>query len=103
VKTLSGKIEMEHPNKLIDQFTGTIELDDIGKGNIKYMLIIDVCLFGFLIYLRFISSIEPILAGNVILRGCVLRNTDWIIGCVINTGKVNILFLHFYFKEFRLI
>ncbi len=51
---------MEHPNKLIDQFTGTIELDNIGK--------------------------EPILPGNVILRGCVLRNTDWIIGCVINTG-----------------
>ena len=57
---LQGKIEMEHPNKLIDSFSGVMELEGIGK--------------------------EPILPANVLLRGCVLRNTDYIIGIVVNTG-----------------
>ena len=57
---LSGAIEMEHPNKLIDSFSGVMELDGIGR--------------------------EPILPTNVLLRGCVLRNTDYIIGIVVNTG-----------------
>jgi phospholipid-transporting ATPase len=60
VKSLDGQIEMEHPNKLIDSFTGVIELNEFGR--------------------------ESILAGNIILRGCVVRNTDWVIGCIINTG-----------------
>jgi phospholipid-transporting ATPase len=51
---------MEHPNKMIDSFTGVIELEGIGR--------------------------EPILPHNVILRGCILRNTEWVIGCVLNTG-----------------
>jgi len=60
VQHLKGKIEMEHPNKVIDSFTGVIEIEGIGR--------------------------EPILPQNVVLRGCVLRNTEWIIGCVVNTG-----------------
>jgi phospholipid-transporting ATPase len=51
---------MEHPNKLIDTFTGVLELEGIGK--------------------------QSMLSQNVLLRGCVLRNTDWIIGCVVNSG-----------------
>ena len=51
---------MEHPNKIIEQFSGVIELDDLGA--------------------------EGILPNNLLLRGCVLRNTDWVIGCVVNSG-----------------
>jgi phospholipid-transporting ATPase len=51
---------MEHPNKLIDSFGGVIQLDGIGR--------------------------EPIQSTNLLLRGCVLRNTDWVIGLVVNTG-----------------
>lgn len=52
---------MEHPNKLIDSFTGVI---DLGKA-----------------YGR-----EAISPNSVLLRGCVLRNTDWAMGLVVNTG-----------------
>jgi magnesium-transporting ATPase (P-type) len=51
---------MEHPNKLIDSFTGIIDIKD--------------------------GTREPILASNLLLRGCVLRNTDWVVGVVVNTG-----------------
>lgn len=57
---LTGDIEMEHPNKLIDSFTGVMDLKDIGRDVIQ--------------------------SNNLLLRGCVLRNTDWIIGIVVNTG-----------------
>lgn len=57
---LVGTINMEHPNKLIDSFVGVIVLDGVGR--------------------------EPILANNLLLRGCVLRNTDFVIGLVVNTG-----------------
>eukprot|EP01038_Epipyxis_sp_PR26KG_P007375 gene7375-10046_t len=58
---LVGDIEMEHPNKLIESFNGVIDLGTtIGR--------------------------DPILPSNVLLRGCVLRNTDWIIGIVVNSG-----------------
>jgi phospholipid-transporting ATPase len=55
-----GVVEMEHPNKLIDNFSGTIEIDGLGK--------------------------DPILPSNVLLRGCVLRNVDYIYGLIINSG-----------------
>eukprot|EP01035_Chromulina_nebulosa_P017968 gene17968-23598_t len=58
--SLKGEIEMEHPNKLIDSFTGVIELDNLGK--------------------------DPIMTNNILLRGCVLRNTDWVFGIIVNTG-----------------
>ena len=57
---LTGTIEMEHPNKLIDSFSGVCTLDNYGR-----------------------EAINP---HNVLLRGCVLRNTDFIIGIVVNTG-----------------
>lgn len=60
LNTLTGDIEMEHPNKLIESFSGVIDLGKLGR--------------------------EPVQASNVLLRGCVLRNTDWIYGVVINTG-----------------
>jgi phospholipid-translocating P-type ATPase (flippase) len=51
---------MEHPNKLIDSFSGTIDIKEFGR--------------------------LPITTSNLLLRGCVLRNTDWVIGLVVNTG-----------------
>lgn len=30
---------------------------------------------------------EPITITNLLLRGCVLRNTDWVVACVVYTGK----------------
>jgi phospholipid-translocating P-type ATPase (flippase) len=61
LKNIAGLINMEHPNKLIDSFTGALEV----KG----------------------GETEAINEHNVLLRGCALRNTEWIIGVVANTGK----------------
>jgi phospholipid-transporting ATPase len=58
---LKGHIEMEHPNKLIDSFSGVVDIEGVGR--------------------------EPIHATNILLRGCALRNTDFILGVVVNTGS----------------
>jgi phospholipid-translocating P-type ATPase (flippase) len=58
---LRGRVRMEHPNSLIDSFTGILESEQYGGKMI----------------------LQPI---NVILRGCVLRSTDFIVGLVVNTG-----------------
>ena len=63
VNSLKGRLEMEHPNKLIDSFTGVV---DFAKDGVVTKV--------------------PIQPNNTLLRGCVLRNTDWIIGLVLNTG-----------------
>ena len=61
LKDLHGTLEMEHPNKLIDSFSGVMDLGpDLGR-----------------------APVQPI---NMLLRGTVLRNTDWMIGLVVNTG-----------------
>lgn len=51
---------MEHPNKVIVSFTGILDIEGMGR--------------------------EVIQLNNTLLRGCVLRNTDWIVGIVVNTG-----------------
>ena len=60
VGSMRGLVEMEHPNKLTDSFQGVLSIDGMGR--------------------------EAIQLTNVLLRGCVLRNTDWIVGLVVNTG-----------------
>ncbi len=60
VSSLDGVIEMEHPNNLIETFSGICDLDVYGR-----------------------ESIQP---KHVLLRGCVLRNTEFVIGLVVNTG-----------------
>jgi magnesium-transporting ATPase (P-type) len=57
---MKGKITMEHPNSLIDSFTGVYEDATLGR--------------------------MPLAPVNVVLRGCVLRSTDWIVGIVVNAG-----------------
>ena len=60
LQELAGEIEMEHPNKLINSFSGILDIGQHGR--------------------------EPIQANNLLLRGCVLRNTEWVLGIVVNTG-----------------
>jgi len=57
---LKGRIETEHPNKFVDSFAGIVDFESLGR--------------------------QPIQPSNILLRGCVLRNTDWVIGLVINSG-----------------
>jgi phospholipid-transporting ATPase len=52
---------MEHPNKLIDSFSGVLDLGP-ERGR------------------------EPLQPTNILLRGCTLRNSEWAIGIVVNTG-----------------
>ena len=53
---------MEHPNKLIDSFNGVIDLTAP------------------------VVRREAVSPNSLLLRGCVLRNTEWCYGLVVNTG-----------------
>ena len=57
--TLKGNVTMEHPNKVIHSFTGAIEIN---------------------------GTSEVVSENNLLLRGCVLRNTEWVFALVVNTG-----------------
>lgn len=57
---LRGDVEMEHPNKLIESFNGVLSLPGLGR--------------------------EVIQPSHILLRGCVLRNTEYVYGLVVNTG-----------------
>lgn len=58
---LKGSLSMEHPNKVINTFNGVITLDTKGSFRVG--------------------------VSNVILRGSVLRNCEWAIALVMNTGN----------------
>lgn len=60
ISTLKGIVTSETPNTSIGKFSATIQLQ--GK------------------------SIVPITMNNMILRGCQLRNTEYVYGLVLNTG-----------------
>jgi phospholipid-translocating P-type ATPase (flippase) len=70
LKMLSGHITMEHPNNLIDSFTGIIDLSSSNIRNEDNEELEKV----------------PVMSQNLLLRGCVLRNTEWVYGLVVNTG-----------------
>ncbi|OQS02099.1 phospholipid-transporting ATPase [Thraustotheca clavata] len=57
---LHGYVECEQPNKAISRFSGTLMVDGQEK--------------------------TPISIKNILLRGCQLRNTEWMYGLVLNTG-----------------
>lgn len=61
----SGVVQSELPNTAISKFSATISLDSQEPG----------------------EQARPITINNMILRGCQLRNTDWIYGLVLNTGN----------------
>ncbi|KAJ0410564.1 hypothetical protein ATCC90586_006588 [Pythium insidiosum] len=58
---MRGVIQCEHPNNAINSFQGVLELNNKDKASIPY--------------------------ESIILRGCVIRNTEWVHGVVFNTGK----------------
>ncbi|TYZ61857.1 hypothetical protein PybrP1_000880 [[Pythium] brassicae (nom. inval.)] len=62
---LRGVVKCETPNPYINKFAGKVEVA-VGEGcGVEVM---------------------PLSAKNVLLRGCNLRNTDWVLGLVLNTG-----------------
>ena len=66
LEAIKGHVSMEHPNRSINSFQGIVELESRGVGGS--------------------ASTSEVTKDNVILRGSVLRNSDWIIGLVVNTG-----------------
>eukprot|EP00178_Gracilaria_changii_P019060 TRINITY_DN55501_c0_g1_i1.p1 TRINITY_DN55501_c0_g1~~TRINITY_DN55501_c0_g1_i1.p1 ORF type:complete len:1506 (-),score=224.81 TRINITY_DN55501_c0_g1_i1:6038-10555(-) len=63
-----GRIECETPNDRLYKFNGRIYVEKNGVAS---------------------DSIEPIALGpeNIMIRGSSLRNTDWVMGIVVNTGR----------------
>ncbi|KDO30716.1 hypothetical protein SPRG_04618 [Saprolegnia parasitica CBS 223.65] len=62
---LKGSICCETPNPFINKFAGNIDVWVAGQT----------------------FPNEPLSIKNVLLRGCTLRNTDWVYGVVLNTGS----------------
>uniref|UniRef100_K3W6I2 Phospholipid-transporting ATPase n=1 Tax=Globisporangium ultimum (strain ATCC 200006 / CBS 805.95 / DAOM BR144) TaxID=431595 RepID=K3W6I2_GLOUD len=62
---LRGIVKFETPNPYINKFAGKVEVT-VSEG----------C--G--------MEVMPLSVKNVLLRGCNLRNTDWVFGLVLNTG-----------------
>ncbi|EGZ15099.1 hypothetical protein PHYSODRAFT_351482 [Phytophthora sojae] len=63
---LRGVVKCEQPNPHINKFAGKVEVT-VGDGcGVEVM---------------------PLSVKNVLLRGCNLRNTDWVFGLVLNTGN----------------
>ena len=60
---ITGQVEMEHPNKLVESFTGVVDYSSSKK-----------------------AGREALSPNNILLRGCVVRNTDWVVALVVNTG-----------------
>ncbi|XP_042476690.1 phospholipid-transporting ATPase 1-like [Macadamia integrifolia] len=58
--TISGLIKCEQPNRNIYEFTANME---------------------------FTGQIFPLSQSNIILRGCQLKNTEWVIGVVVYAGQ----------------
>ncbi|KAH9102893.1 hypothetical protein LEN26_015425 [Aphanomyces euteiches] len=62
---IKGTVVCETPNPYINKFAGNIDVWVAGQEWPK----------------------EPLSIKNVLLRGCTLRNTDWVYGIVLNTGS----------------
>ncbi|GAB9463280.1 hypothetical protein Gpo141_00000746 [Globisporangium polare] len=58
---LKGVVRCEQPNNAINSFQGVLEIDGKAKQSVPY--------------------------ESIVLRGCIIRNTDWVHGVVFNTGK----------------
>ena len=69
LRSLKGLVEFEEPNTTISKFSGTFEV--FQKGNDEE---------------EPTSQKSPVGIHNMILRGCQVRNTEWIYALVLNTG-----------------
>lgn len=63
---------MEHPNKDVARFSGSMEIAHIDTDGQKHDSLI--------------GKRIPIHVDSILLRGVVVRNTEWVIGVVLNTG-----------------
>jgi magnesium-transporting ATPase (P-type) len=77
--SIRGKVECEHPNNRIDDFTGTFECFEDHTHHQHH-----AGADGAVGQPHTVKSVTQ--HGNIALRGCVLRSTDWMIGLVLNTG-----------------
>ncbi len=66
-----GVVECEVPNPYLDKFAGSLVVKSQVESDEPS---------------KYEENKEPITSKNVLLRGCVLRNTDWVVGLVLNTG-----------------
>ncbi len=71
------------PNQAIESFTGTVNVTAGGNGGGDRRSSLRASRHGSEAYDRVI----PIDNDNVLLRGAVLRNTEWAIGVAVYTGK----------------
>ncbi|KAJ2611096.1 phospholipid transporting ATPase [Coemansia sp. RSA 1365] len=62
-------IEAEAPSTLLYSFKGTLRLDDGGSQTAQQN-----------------TGLEPLSVDNLLLRGSVLRNTEWAVGVAVFTG-----------------
>jgi len=74
-----GTLSMEHPNRSIHSFQGVIELNSFQEGSGGGE--------------NGPKNICEVSKDNVVLRGSVVRNCNWIIGLVVNTGKDTKIFM----------
>ncbi|OQR97796.1 phospholipid-transporting ATPase [Achlya hypogyna] len=65
IDKMKGTVSCETPNPFINKFAGNIDVWVAGQS----------------------FPTEPLSIKNVLLRGCTLRNTDWVYGLVLNTGS----------------
>ncbi|KAJ0393680.1 hypothetical protein P43SY_010417 [Pythium insidiosum] len=66
IAALRGYLRCENPNRAITRFDGTLAIEDVAnEGRVEQ---------------------QPVNIKNIILRGCQLRNTEWMFGLVVNTG-----------------
>ncbi|CAM9092815.1 unnamed protein product, partial [Phaeothamnion confervicola] len=88
--SLRGSVVMEHPNKLINNFKGNLRLDK-GEGEAgalpAFFRVATIAITQSLaLQTGGETRSEPIDPDNLLLRGCMLRNTRWALGLVLNTG-----------------
>ena len=89
LRSLKGTVTCETPNNAINKFTGGLSLNCThverrgGEMNSSILYIVVQLSAG---TLELNSGSVPIPPTSLLLRGCTLRNTEWIYGLVINTG-----------------
>lgn len=75
VSQLKGRVECEYPNENLNVFTGRLKVENYNSVSLAPSLD------------QTDTKILPISMSNILLRGCVLRNTDHAYGLVVYTGK----------------